>query len=83
DFGSKAVGAGPYRVVRWTKNSELVLERFDGYWRGPAPIGRIVFEPVVDETARITSLRAGTFQLVDVVPPQMLGLIGRDPALTL
>ena len=83
DFAAKAVGAGPYRVVRWTKNSELVLERFDAYWRGPPPIGRIVFQPVIDETARINNLRAGTFQLVDAVPPQMLGLIGRDPALTL
>jgi peptide/nickel transport system substrate-binding protein len=81
DFGSQAVGAGPYRVMRWTRNSELVLDRFDAYWRGPAPIRRIVFQPMVDETARITNLRAGTFQLVDGVPPQMLGLIGRDPAL--
>lgn len=83
DFASKAVGAGPYRVVRWTKNSELVLERFDAYWRGPAPIRRVVFQPVVDETARITNLRAGTFQLVDAVPPQMLGLIARDTGLAL
>jgi peptide/nickel transport system substrate-binding protein len=83
DFATRAVGAGPYRVVNWVKNSQLVLDRFDGYWRGPAPTARIVFQPLVDETVRITNLRSGTVQLVDSVPPQMLGLIGHDPALTL
>ena len=50
DFATKAVGAGPYKVVSWTKNSELVLERFAGYWRGPVPIECVVFRPIADET---------------------------------
>ena len=33
DFANKGVGAGPFKVTRWVKNSELSLERFDGYWR--------------------------------------------------
>jgi len=81
DFATRAVGAGPYRLVSWTKNAEMRLERFDAYWRGPPPIRHVIFHPMADEAARITNLRAGTFQLVDGVPPQMLGLIGRDPAL--
>src|SRR5215472_14507388 len=30
------IGTGPYRLVRWSKDEEIVLEAFSGYWRGPA-----------------------------------------------
>jgi peptide/nickel transport system substrate-binding protein len=83
DFATKAVGAGPYKLVSWTKNSELVLERFAGYWRGPAPIERIVFRPIADETVRLTNLRSGTVQLVDAVPAQAVGQLGREANLAL
>ncbi|PSC05619.1 hypothetical protein SLNSH_08575 [Alsobacter soli] len=82
DFATKAVGAGPYKVVSWTKNSELVLERFPGYWRGPAAIERIVFRPMADETVRVTNLRSGTVQLVDAVPAQTVAQLGRESAIT-
>ena len=83
DFATRAVGAGPYKVVSWTKNSELVLEAFDGYWRGAPPIKRVVFRPIADETVRLTNLRSGTVQLIDGVPPQAVAQVGREGSLTL
>lgn len=82
EFAFKAVGAGPFRLVRWRKNSELVLERFEGYWRGPARIARIVFRPIGDEAVRLANLRAGTVQLIDGVPPQSVAELTADPAIT-
>ena len=44
DFATQAVGCGPFKFASWTKNSELVLERFDGYWRGrDGGFDRLVF----------------------------------------
>jgi peptide/nickel transport system substrate-binding protein len=83
DFATKGVGAGPYKLVSWTKNSELVLERFAGYWRGPAKIERIVFRPIADETVRLTNLRSSTVQLVDGVPAQGVSQLAREASLTL
>jgi len=83
DFATKAVGAGPYKLVSWTKNSELVLERFAGYWRGPVAIEKIVFRPISDETVRLTNLRSNTVQLVDAVPAQAVGALGREANITL
>ncbi|WP_165923705.1 ABC transporter substrate-binding protein [Bosea sp. BK604] len=83
DFATKAVGAGPYKVVSWTKNSELVLERFDGYWRGKAPIERLVFRPIADETVRLANLRSNTVQLVDAVPAQTVAALSREANITL
>ncbi|UMA66837.1 ABC transporter substrate-binding protein (plasmid) [Roseivivax marinus] len=83
DFATQAVGAGPYRVASWTKNSELVLEAFDGYWRGTPAIPRVVFRPIPDETVRINNLRSGTVQLIDGVAPQLVPQIEGDDSLTL
>jgi peptide/nickel transport system substrate-binding protein len=81
DFATRAVGAGPYRVVSWTKNAELVVERFDDYWRGEPAILRVVFRPISDETVRLTNLRSGTVQLIDAVPAQYLKSAESDPSL--
>ncbi len=81
DFAAHAVGAGPYRIVDWTKNAELVVERFDGYWRGAPAIRRIVFRPMSDETVRLTNLRSGTVQLIDAVPAQYVKSVESDPSL--
>lgn len=79
DFATRAVGAGPFKVASWTKNSELVLERFPGYWRSGLPsIDRLVFRPIADETVRLANLRSGTLQLVDGVPPQSVAQLARE-----
>lgn len=83
DFATQAVGAGPYKVVSWSKNSELVLEAFPGYWRGEVPIKKLVFRPIPDDTVRLTNLRSGTVQLIDSVPGQSLGQIQSAADLTL
>jgi peptide/nickel transport system substrate-binding protein len=82
DFGARAVGAGPYRVASWTKNAELVLERFPGFWRNmDGAFDRIVIRPIPDETVRVANLRSGTLQLIDGVPPQAVPALGRESAI--
>jgi len=78
DFAARAVGCGPYRVASWTRNSELVLERFPGYWRGGQAFDRIVLRPMPDETVRLANLRSGTLQLIDGVPPQQVAALARE-----
>lgn len=80
DFGAHAVGCGAFRLVSWTRNSELVLERFEGYWRGrDHGFDRLVFRPLPDEMARLANLRAGTLQLIDGVPPQAVDMLAHSP----
>ncbi|HEY0421110.1 MAG TPA: ABC transporter substrate-binding protein, partial [Acetobacteraceae bacterium] len=82
DFATRAVGCGPYRFASWTKNSELVLEKFPGYWRGADHgFDRLAYRPIADETVRLANLRSGTLQLIDGVPPQSVAALGREPAL--
>ena len=80
NFGTQAVGAGPFKVANWVKNSELELERFEGYWREGQPyLERVVLRPMPDETVRLTNLLSGSLQLIDGVPPQSVqNLEGND-----
>lgn len=70
-FSTQAVGAGPFKVESWVKNSELVLERFEDYWREGQPyLDRVIMRPMPDETVRLTNLQSGSLDLIDSVPPQ-------------
>ena len=82
DFATQAVGAGPWKYASWTKNAQLVLEAFPGYWQGAKqPFARLVYHPLPDETVRLANLRSNTLQLIDSVPPQAVAGLGREAAL--
>src|SRR6202158_3394208 len=58
-FKAAPVGAGPYRVVSFKPGVELVLEAFDGYWRKPPSVKRLVMRSLPEESTRAAALRAG------------------------
>jgi peptide/nickel transport system substrate-binding protein len=64
------IGTGPYKLAFFKPDDRLVLERFDGYFGGPAKNERLVFKVVPDDTMRGLELRKGSVDLVvnDVVP---------------
>ena len=62
-------GTGPYRLVRWDPGVERVYERFDGYWREPAPIERVVHRQVQEWTDRYLAFENMDADIV-VVDPQ-------------
>ena len=55
-FGSAPIGTGPFKFARWDKNQQIVLDRNDDYWRGPADIERFVVRPIPEDFARFASL---------------------------
>ena len=56
----KANGTGPFKLDRWDKQvGAVILSRFDGYWRAPAALKRLVFRTVDDANTRKLMLQAG------------------------
>src|SRR5882762_2423914 len=49
-FRKAPIGAGPYKFVSLNPGVELVPEAFDGYWRKPPSIKRLVLRSLPDET---------------------------------
>jgi peptide/nickel transport system substrate-binding protein len=63
-FKTAPIGAGPYKVVSFKPGVELVLEAFDGYWRKPPTVKRLVMRSMPEETTRAAALRAGEVDIV-------------------
>jgi len=83
-FRNNPVGTGPFKFVSWTRGSEIVLERFDGYWNAPYPyLDGVVFRVIPEEQARLIALKAGEIDIMDSVTPDNAPLIEDDANLTL
>lgn len=74
-FSQAPIGAGPFKFVNGTLNSEIVLERFDGYWDGPPPLRQVVFRMMPEPATRIAALKAGEVHIIqEVLPDSAAGL---------
>jgi len=70
DSGKAALGAGPYKLVRFAKGDRIELARHEGYW-GPKPAwDRVTFRLLTNDASRVASLLAGDVHLIEVIPPQ-------------
>jgi peptide/nickel transport system substrate-binding protein len=59
-FNTAPVGAGPFLLQSWVRDSQMVLVRNPGYWNAPLPyLDKVVVKPIQDENQRINSFKAG------------------------
>jgi len=62
---------------------ELVVEAFDGYWRKPPSIKRLVFRSMPDETTRAAALKSGEVDLAMLLTGATAQDIRRTPGVRL
>ena len=79
DFPSNPVGTGPFMFVSWTKDDNIVLERFDGYWGKKTYLDRVILKVIPDATARWLALKTGEVDIIDFPNPADLPAIEKDP----
>src|SRR5262249_9079715 len=77
------IGSGPFRFVSQEQDSQVTVERNDGYWGQRPHIERVRFTVVPDATTRALELRKGS---ADISPSgslsaDMVGTLRRDPGL--
>jgi peptide/nickel transport system substrate-binding protein len=41
-----AAGSGPFALTDWRAKDAMLLDRYDGYWRGPAKLRRVVMRHI-------------------------------------
>jgi len=71
-FFTKPIGSGPFRVVSYQPDNELVLEAAPGYW-GPAPgVKTLRFKDIPEIAARVTALITGEIDLTYGLPPDQI-----------
>ncbi len=80
-FAENPIGTGPFRFVRWDKGVQVILERYDNYWGGPAQVDRVVFRALPETSTRIAALRAGEIHIATRIPIDLIPDIEADPDL--
>lgn len=77
--GKAAIGTGPFKFVSWEPKGDLVLERFDEYWGGPAAWERVVRKEIPNDSSRVAALKAGQVDLINYVPSADYLTLQTDP----
>jgi peptide/nickel transport system substrate-binding protein len=76
NYALHPVGTGPFRFVEKVPQDHLTLERNPDYWvKGQPSLGRITYRTIVDDNARVASLKSGDTDMINAPPlPQILSL---------
>jgi len=80
-FGVAPVGTGPFTFQRWDANQQIVLERYDDYWRGPAAVETFVIRVIPEDFARFASLKNGEIDIMSNLSAERVAEIEREPGL--
>lgn len=85
------VGTGPFKVVRWDRQNQVVLERNADYnWapptanhQGPAYLEQVLWKFISEPSVRFASLQAGEVDVIDSLPPEAHEAARQNPSLSL
>lgn len=68
DYGENPIGTGPYKFVRHDIGQRVVLESFEDYFQGSAPIKNVEFKIIGEATTAMIALETGEIDFTFNVP---------------
>jgi peptide/nickel transport system substrate-binding protein len=79
-FAEKPIGTGPFKFVKGKLDSEVVMERFEGYYGGapklppvgPAKVKTAVFRAMPEPSTRVAALLAGEVTIIQAIPADLV-----------
>jgi len=80
-FLKQPIGAGPYRLISYQRNSRLTLQAFEQYWGDKPKIGRIIVEIVPDASARVAAVESGRVDVAVQIPVREVKRLQASPRL--
>ncbi len=63
-------GTGPFKFKSWTIGEKLEIVANTHYWGKKSKLGRVIFIPIGNNTARLQALQKGDIMGYDLVAPQ-------------
>lgn len=58
-----AAGSGPFSLADWRAKDALLMNRFDGYWRGPAKLKRVIMRHMTESQSLRLMLERGDLDM--------------------
>ena len=74
----EANGTGPYKLVSWSPNEDLVVEANEDYWGEVPSIKRVRMTTIVEQATRTAALRAGDVHVAKDMPPEEVDSINQS-----
>lgn len=74
-ISTNPVGSGSYKLVRWMKDDQLVLQANENYWRGAPRIKKAIFRPIPEATTRVAGLQTQELDIIVNIPPHLMRLM--------
>lgn len=78
-YNGLPIGLGPFRYVRWTRGSEVVMEAFPKWWGGAPKLKRVVFKIIPDANTMMTALQTHEIDAFVRVPTNIYEQVDRTP----
>ncbi len=81
DLGTSAEGengTGPFKVVSWERDQEIVVERFDEYFGTPAKLQTVVYTVIPEAASRVIALETGEVDVIDKPTDEDLARLEAD-----
>lgn len=76
-------GSGPFQLVHWKKDQEMVLEKFEDYFKEGLPyLDQITWKAVPDETSRTTAIRNNEIDVILQLSPKDIQLLSKSDGLS-
>jgi peptide/nickel transport system substrate-binding protein len=76
--GKAAIGAGPFKLVRYARGDRIELARNDAYW-GPKPHWeRVTLRILTSDPSRVAALLAGDVQAIENIPTSDMAKLGKN-----
>lgn len=76
-------GTGPFKLAEWNEGENIVVERFDDYFQGPAKLRTINFRYIPEISTRLMELEAGGVDLIQEVSGTIMEDVESNPDLKL
>lgn len=69
---ARPVGAGPFRLVEWQPEQQMIMEAHTGYHRGAPGVERLIWRTIPEESTRTAELLAGSVDMIYPVSPDFV-----------
>lgn len=78
-LNGNSAGTGPYRLVRWERGSQIMLQRNPHYWGTAPAFERVVIRHLSDSAAQLLALRRGDVHAAfNLIPEHVASLQGES-----
>jgi peptide/nickel transport system substrate-binding protein len=80
ELNQEGLGTGPYRITSFEPGEQLILERFDGYWRDwqDGQFDRVLIRVVPESASRRQLVERGEADIVDGLDPDALAALEQN-----